>query len=139
MDKEDVKRWLNRGWTINREINALEKLKEETYENLVKCTQNLESAPVSGSKDPHKLDRYAVLASTLDERVDELVSIKEEILRAVSVLDDCRLRTILICRYTRFMRWEQISSEIQYSIRRVMELHEKALITLGEKSALFRT
>ena len=139
MDKEDVKRWLNRGWAIDREINALEKLKEETFQNLTKSTQSFESTPVSGSKDPHKLDRYAVLASTLDERVDELVSIKEEILRAVSVLDDCRLRTILICRYTRFMRWEQISSEIHYSTRRVMELHEKALITLAEKSALFRT
>ena len=75
-----------------------------------------------------------MLAGTLDERVDELVSIKEEILRAVSTLDDCRLRTILVCRYTRFMRWEEIAIEMHYGIRRIMVLHDKALQSLAEKS-----
>lgn len=124
---------------INLEINALEKLKEETYQNIISSTQSLESVPVSGSKDPHKLDRYAVLSSTLDERIDELVAIKEEIIRAVSMIDNSRHRTLLISRYTRFMTWERISDEMHYSVRNVMKLHDKALQALTEKSALFFT
>ena len=137
MDKEDAKRWLNRGWVINLEINALEKLKEETFASMISSTASPDAVPVSGSKDPHKFDRYAVLSSTLDERIDELVSIKEEIVRAVSQIDNSRYRTLLISRYTRFMTWERISDEMHYSIRSVMRLHEKALQAITEKLALF--
>lgn len=134
MDINDAKRWLYRGWNLNREIVALKKLKNETYAALTSGVATPDAAPGGGS-DPHKLEHYAGLSDLIDRRVNELTEIKAEILQAIQQVDDSRYRTLLLDRYTRFMRWEQVAEEMHYSFRHVLKLHEEALTVFSEKIA----
>ena len=134
MDISDAKRWLYRGWNLNREIVALKKLKNETYAALTSGVATHDAAPGGGS-DPHKLERYAGLSDLIDRRVNELTEIKAEILQAIQQVDDSRYRMLLLDRYTRFMRWEQVAEEMNYSFRHVLKLHEEALTAFSEKIA----
>lgn len=92
-------------------------------------------APGGGS-DPHKFDRYAGLCDLINRRVGELTELKAEILQAIQQVDDSRYRTLLLDRYTRFMRWEQVAEEMHYSFRHVLTLHEEALEIFAAKTAL---
>lgn len=134
MDICEAKRWLYRGWNLNREIAAMDRLKDETYAALTSAVATIDASP-GGSKDPHKYDRYAGLCDLIERRKDELTQIQEEILKAISKVEDSRYRTLLIDRYTRFLRWEQVAEEMHYSFRHVLTLHEEALMAFAKKSA----
>ena len=123
----ETKAWLMRGWKLDREINALQRMLDDTRLMVISTTANLQGVSVQSTKDPHKYDRLLELDDEINTRVDELVAIKLEIERVVRRVDDSRYRTLLIERYTSFKTWEQIAVDMSYSFRRIMELHEEAL------------
>ena len=132
MDAAEIKKWLMRGWRLDREIDALLRARQTTWERVTSVTAAQEGSVVSGSKDPHKFDRYAELEDLIDSRVDELVKIKREILAAVAQVTDEKLRTLLTERYVSFLTWEQIAVNLGYSYMHVCRLHGRALAALGE-------
>jgi len=130
MEVSEIRAWLMRGWKIDREINALLRTYEETRAMVLSITANLQGDVVQSTKNPHKFDKLVELDDAINERIDELVSIKMEILEVVQTVEDTRYRTLLIERYTQFKTWEQIAVDMHYSFRRIMELHNDALAAL---------
>lgn len=121
-----------RGWRIDREISALERTRQETWDRLTSMTPTYAGEAVQGESDPHKFDRLVELDATINQRIDQLVDTKQEIIDVIAQVPDSRYRTLLTERYTAFKTWEQIAVDMNYTWRRVMQLHGEALVALGQ-------
>ena len=126
-----VKQWLNRGYRINEEINELVK---EQKQALLQATSTALSGgegekvqSSNGNTTERRFVNYAAYSETIDKRIDELYSIKNEILTAINSVDDNTLRELLILRYVKFYKWEEIAEKMNYSKRRVYDFHGRAL------------
>ncbi len=127
-----AKDWLRRGWQIDQEINSLLRTKQETRDRLTSVTAGYDGESVQGTRDPHKYDRLAELDEKIDQRIDQLVAVKQEIMDAIAQVEDSRYRTLLTERYMEFKTWEQIAVDMNYTWRRVMQLHGEALNSIGQ-------
>lgn len=128
----NVKTWLNRARNIDREIDSLLRERSEMRDMLFSVTSNYEAIVVSGTKDPHKFDRLAILETEIDNQIDNLVSVKTEILRAINKLEDGRFRDVLRLRYLESRTFEQIAVEINYSYKQTCRIHGRALLKIEE-------
>ena len=131
-ERISAKQWLSRARNIDREINALLKVKEDTYDRILHITQSYTSDVVSGTKDPHRFDRIAELESMIDREIDRLVEIKAEIESKIFQLNDGRYREVLRLRYLEGKTFEQISVDLNYSWRQTCRLHGRALLKMEE-------
>lgn len=139
MDEEKKTRnWLGRARGINREIEALLKTKKETRDQLLRITQNYTSDGAQSTKDPHKYDRLAELESTIDQKVNELLVVKQEITETIMQLQDGRQRCVLLSYYvrctiksarareTRLKEIEDVAREMNFSIPHTKRLLREA-------------
>lgn len=122
-----AKQWLNRARRIDREIRTLEEVITSTRERLESVTQSYSGDGAQSTKDPHKFDRLVELESLVNEKIDEQIQIKTEILEAISQIRDRRQRIVLTEYYLNMKTWEQVAVEINYSWRQVMNIHGRAL------------
>lgn len=122
-----AKQWLNRARRIDREIRTLEEVITSTTERLESVTQSYSGDGAQSTKDPHKFDRLVELESLVNEKIDEQIQIKTEILEAISQIRDRRQRIVLTEYYLNMKTWEQVAVEINYSWRQVMNIHGRAL------------
>lgn len=129
----DARQWLGRARGINREIDALLKAKQETRDQLTRMTQNYQSDGAQSSKDPHKFDRLSELGNMVDQKINELLTVKTEITEAINSLDDGRQRTVLLDYYVRCISLEQTAVEMKYSYANVKKLRAKAITSLERK------
>ena len=125
-----AKQWLNRGYRINEEINEL--IKEQKQALLQATSTALCGGEKVQSSNENTVERrfvnYAAYSETIDKRIDELYSIKNEILAAINEVEDNTLRRLLILRYIKFYTWEEIAEKMNYSyVHVVHNLHPKAL------------
>lgn len=126
-----VKKWLGRARYIQREIDLLQKTKQETRDQLTKITQSYEDNDgVQSTKDPHKFDRLAEFDSLIDEKVDELIRAKNEIIQAIFLLDDRVQKLVLISYYVRMKTFEQIAVEQNYSFRQISRIRQRGIMEL---------
>lgn len=135
-EKVNAKQWLGRARGINREIDALLNAKAEARDQLLRITQNYSSDGAQSTKDPHKFDRLAELENLIDQKVDELFSVKQEVTEAINKLQDGRQRTVLLSYYVRCKTQEEIAVEIHYSYRNVKRWLRSGVAEI-EKLALF--
>jgi DNA-directed RNA polymerase specialized sigma subunit len=122
-----TKQWLGRARSINREIDALLSTKAEARDQLLRITQNYSSDGAQSSKDPHKYDRLAELESVIDEKISELMTVKQEILETINKLQDGRQRIVLVGYYVRCRTLEEIAVEMRYSYRNVKRWHRAGI------------
>ena len=127
-----AKEYLRRAYKLNEEIDQLEAAKHKMFSRITSITPKYNGDTVSGTKDPHKYDTYAQFAAEIDNRVDELVSIKSDILNTIKKVEDAKLRTLLIARYINFMTFEGIAVMMNYDWRHIMRLHSAALKAVDE-------
>ena len=125
-----TKEWLNRGRNLNEEINALIKAKEKALYDACNVSIAYDKERVQESQNNSteaKFTRFADYSKAIDERIDELYKIKQEILKAISGVDNSTYRALLIERYINFKTWEQIADYMNYSRMHVTRLHGRAL------------
>ena len=125
-----TKEWLNRGRNLNEEINALIKAKEKALYDACNVSIAYDKERVQESQNNSteaKFTRFADYSKAIDERIDELYKIKQEILKAISGVDNSTYRALLIERYINFKTWEQTADYMNYSRMHVTRLHGRAL------------
>lgn len=123
-----AKQWLSRARFIDREIAMLQKTKEETRDNLTKITQSYESDGAQTTKDPHKYDRLVELENEIDQKVDELIDTKREIMNVIFKVEDRNQRQVLISYYIRMMTLEKIAVEMNYSFRQIVNIRRRGIM-----------
>ena len=127
-----VKEWLNRGYRIDCEINALLSEREKAFNLACKVSAPpCDSERVStsgGNGSEQRFIKYADYSRLINQRVDELYEIKREILTVISRVESNTYRTLLTMRYVQFATWESIAESMKYSEKWVREhLHKNAL------------
>ena len=125
-----TKEWLNRGYRIDTEINALIKERDKALLMATSATADPGGEKVQTSRrntSEDKFVNYAAQEETINKRIDELYEIKNEISQAISKVKDDTLRKLLILRYINFEKWEKVAEVLHYDKRQVYRLHGKAL------------
>lgn len=122
-----AKQYLNRVRRIDKEISSLLRLVQRTRESLEAVTQNYDSDGAQSTKNPHRFDRLAELESIVDEKIDEQIQMKADILCTIMELDDRVQRILLMDYYVEMMTWEQVAVDLNYSYMHVTRLHGYAL------------
>jgi DNA-directed RNA polymerase specialized sigma subunit len=127
---EETKKWLNRAYAIDEEIKVLN-------QELKKA--NLEATSLASQKNGEKVQTskmnnadYAILkcieySEQITKKLGELYSVKTEISEAISRVDDGKSRALLRMRYLTYMSWGEIANKLDYSMRNVHYIHDKAL------------
>lgn len=122
-----AKEFLSRAWYVSREVDALEQAKTEALRRIASGGPSAEII-VSGSKDPHAaLDAYLAYSSKLEERIAELLHIKQEVTELIRRIPDERYRELLMRRYVSCERWDTIADAMTYELRSVYRIHGAAL------------
>ena len=122
-----AKQYLNRVRRIDKEIEALLRLVQRTRESLETVTQNYDSDGAQSTKNPHKYDRLVELESLVDEKIDQQIALKAEILNTIMQLEDRRQRLVLMEYYVEMKTWEQVAVDMNYSYMHITRLHGYAL------------
>lgn len=129
---EDAWKWMNRARSIESNINALSAAKENAKSQVLRITPNYGSDGSQSSKNPHKYDRLVELESLIDQKIDEQLLVKQEILTMISRLQDTRQQAILTNYYINMMTLEEIATKVRYSYPHVKRLRAKAMVKIQE-------
>ena len=105
---------------------------QRTRESLESVTQNYDSDGSQGTKNPHKYDRLVELESLVDQKIDEQIALKSEILRTIMKLSDRRQRLVLMEYYVEMKTWEQVAVDMNYSYMHITRIHGYALKAIQE-------
>ena len=122
-----TKEWFSRGRRLDAHINSLLATRDKLKGSAESITPNYDGIVVDGTKDPHKYDGLVQMEDMIDREVDRLYAIKQEILAVILKMKDNRYRDVLTKRYIDNKTWEQIAVDMNYSFRRVIQLHGEAL------------
>ena len=122
-----AKQYLNRVRRIDKEISALLRLVQKTRESLETITQNYDSDGAQSTKNPHKYDRLVELEFLVDQKIDEQIQMKADILCTIMQLDDRRQRLVLMEYYIEMKTFEEIAVDIHYSWKQTHRIHAAAL------------
>ena len=129
MTTEEVKHYLRQARKLDvrlqREKRNLEKLRSAVeYRSPV-----FDSVGGGGTND--KIGQAVANIIERVKRVDELAVLYSEkyteIEQAIRSVDDDALEEVLELRYLQYMKWEEIAQRMNYTERRVLQLHGKAL------------
>lgn len=122
-----TKEWFSRGRRLDAHINSLLATRDKLKASAESITPNYDGIVVDGTKDPHKYDGLVQMEDMIDREADRLYAVKQEILAVILKMKDNRYRDVLTKRYIDNKTWEQIAVEMNYSFRRVIQLHGEAL------------
>lgn len=122
-----IKEWFSRARRLDMHINSLLETRDKLRAGLMSTTPNYGGDIVDGTNDPHKYDGLVAMEDMIDREIDRLYDIKQEILAVVLQMQDTRYRDVLMKRYVDIDTWEQIAVEMNYTYRRVTQLHGEAL------------
>lgn len=77
------------------------------------------------------------LMKSLGERLAQQSALENEIMAVIFAVEDKAYQSILLLRYVRCLQWEQIAEEMNYSVRRIQQMHGDALlrVRVPKKSA----
>ena len=87
--------------------------------------------PRDPNKGNSKVEKVVVkitdMETAINEEIDALVDLKLDIIKSINSINEPELQRVLDLRYLKFLKWEEVSWEMGYSIKYVYHLHRKAL------------
>ncbi len=106
------------------------------------CLQSMDFSKdrISGGIPMTFADKVAKLndiMAELNAEWDKLIALREDARIKIMAMPDATLRTVLIERYINVKRWEQIACEMNYTYRRVIQLHGEALKEFDKAFPIF--
>lgn len=114
MDTNDVKLYLNQAFFLDKQVNSLIKVKEETVSLAQRCTANYDSiGSTNASKTNRQENIYIKIAdqsTQIDQQIDKLVDIRNEIEQLINAVTDTDGQSILRMRYLAYMSMADIAN-----------------------------
>ena len=130
-----AKEYLKQAYSIDQRINAKIEQIISLRELTMKASATLSDMP-KGSRDAHSKENIIAkmvdLENELNTDIDELVTLKQEILSVIKSVDRADYQTLLEMRYLCFKSWEQIAVDLGYSLHHLYKVHNAALQACGE-------
>ena len=126
----EVKRWLKSAWVLTKQIEANMDEIASLRTLLCKITPlytNMPSGSHGSNRTENVIAKIVDLEADIRRDTEKLIRRVEEIRTVIDTVDDERCRVILTKRYLTYMKWENIASEMNYSVKQIFRFHEKAL------------
>ena len=76
--------------------------------------------------------KYVDACKDAETELDRIADLRKEIRSVIDSVEDARLHSLLWRRYISDMTWEQVAVSMNYTYRRVTQLHGKALNAVGQ-------
>lgn len=132
--------WLNKYRAAVREeqmiLDEIQRLREDKM---------FPSLIIDGMPHGSSQSDLSAYAARLDEQMAKLkewqlekVKMYECILDRIRRVEDDNQRALLMCRYIKGMRWEEVASELGYTWRWTHKMHSKALDAIDIKEDIER-
>ena len=132
METDEVKRYLSQYYYLSQKVDSL---KEEYHclELLADGTQGISYEPKVQKQPSGKapfiryLDKLEKKRKQIDEKIEELLNLKEEIEEAIATVNDPVMELVLTYRYINCYDWNDVAEKLGYALSHVYNLHRKAL------------
>ena len=126
-----AKEFLSRAWLIEEQIQSKLEQIESLKSLACKVTTGFGKEPVDHTRNVTSMQdvivRILEAEEELNHRIDDLVSMKMEVMQVIDRVKDVTLRLILEKRYLSFFTWEKIAVDMGYTVRWALQHHEEAL------------
>ena len=121
--------WLDRAFYAEKTARAyLEKCeREKSLAQRISRTFSESAGNSSGNSTEDALIRLAVTEQQTQQKLRELVHIREEITAAIQQIDDSDLQAVLVWHYLNYFTFEQTAEKMHYDKRTIQRKHQKAL------------
>ena len=131
-----AREYLKQSFYINKEIDENILQLEELDSDICRCTQIITDMPPGVHNDNSAeiklaayIDKHEELTQKINEETDKLVETKKEIRLKIYQIKNPKYRLVLMKRYIRFKKWEQIQEELGYKeLSSVHKAHRKSLV-----------
>ena len=126
----NIQEWLLQARIIDARVRELETAREGAKRMLGLNSVPLYPERVQVSKEnrtENHLVRYLALDEELRAQTGRLLALKRDILAAIDRVSDPLLCTILTAYYINAKTLEVIAEELNYSVRQISRLHQKAV------------
>ena len=112
---------------INSKIAQVSSLNElaKKYTSTISGMPHAENSSTSPMADV--VTKIIDLQDEINADIDKLVDLKREIVEVIKAVDCIEFQTILEKRYLCFMPWEQIALDMNYEMRYLYKVHNRAL------------
>lgn len=125
-----AKEFLQKGRQLNFELEELKEARERAFGAACSASVQGDGERVqtsSGNATEGKFITYSNYSVEIDRRIKELSEYRSEMLWAINTIESSVYRSILIARYINCKRWEDIAKDMNFSARRIYQLHKAAL------------
>lgn len=135
----NIKQFLNQAFHLNGLIESnkleLEKLRELAA-SVPAPDLSKERVQTSGTVDRigNTVALIVDLEAEIQADINRYVKVKKDIRRVINAVTDQKLKLVLQERYLNFKKWEQIAVDMNYTMRRITQLHGEALELLTKKN-----
>ncbi|MBR1553187.1 MAG: hypothetical protein IJ631_04160 [Schwartzia sp.] len=127
----DAKEYLRQAYRLDQAISSKIEQISSLRELATKATAALGTEPVSGSRNPHRLEdaigKIVDLENEIDRDVDCLIETKRKIMGIIGELGNAEHRILLEQRYLCYNSWAEIAEKMGFGLRWVHILHGRAL------------
>lgn len=79
------------------------------------------------AENKNSIGKVCYLEKKIDEKIDELVDLREYINTSIEKLEDLTLQKILYLKYFKAKSFEKIGEEMNYCTKQISRLHKKAI------------
>ena len=98
---------------------------------------DLTKAYVSKTRNPdapfvNAVTKLVDLEKETDVKISELLDLRMEIRKTISLIEDAKRILVLRHRYIDFMKWEDIAEKMDYSLKSIHRIHLAALDDVAE-------
>ena len=140
MDINDIKLYLNQAFFLDKQINSLIKVKEETVSLAQRCTANYNNV---GGSNPSRTNSQEMLyikiadqSNQIDAQIDKLVDIRNEIEQLINTVSDTDGQSILRMRYLAYMPMTDIADIMGCDRRTIYRKYNKSIEELVEREKM---
>ena len=113
MDINNIKLYLNQAFFLDKQVNSLIKVKEETINLAQRCTANYNndggSNPSKTNSQENILHKVIDQGMQIDQQIDKLVVIRNDIEQIINAVKDTDGQSILRMRYLAYMSMADIA------------------------------
>lgn len=140
MDINDIKLYLNQAFYLDKQVNSLIKVKEETVSLAQRCTANYDSiGSTNASKTNSQENIYIKIidqSTQIDQQIDKLVDIRNEIEQLINTVSDTDGQSILRMRYLAYMPMTDIADIMGCDRRTIYRKYNKSIEELVEREKM---
>ena len=136
MDINNIKLYLNQAFFLDKQVNSLIKVKEETINLAQCCTANYDN---DGGSNPSKTNSQENIyikiidqGELINQQIDKLIAIRNDIEQIINAVKDTDGQSILRMRYLAYMSMADIADIMGCTRVTVYRKYNNAISELEE-------